>query len=314
MLLNSFLLSVNAITSIFFMMVVGYGAKCLLHLDKDMIRRFNSLVFHTLLPLMLFYNIYTSDIRANTDFRCLGFALAVLIVLFFLTWGIVKRIEPANDQRGVMIQASFRSNFLLLGFPLIRELCPGADLSTAAVLIAVVVPCYNALAVITLETFHQKEINFRKIITGIAKNPLILASAAGILVNLSGLRLPDCFANPISQLGSSASPVALLLLGAEFELHSLRVHRRNLAICTSFRLLIYPAVALTLAALLGFRGAEFAALISMFATPAAVASFSMAVQMGGNAELAACAVTTTTLLSAGTMFCWIFLFKSLGMF
>ena len=40
----------------------------------------------------------------------------------------------------------------------------------------------------------------------------------------------------------------------------------------------------------------------------------MAVQMGGNAELAACAVTTTTLLSAGTMFCWIFLFKSLGMF
>ena len=72
--------------------------------------------------------------------------------------------------------------------------------------------------------------------------------------------------------------------------------------------------ALPISALDGLRGPEFAALISMFATPAAVSSFSMAAQMGGNAELAASAVTVTTLLSAGTMFFWIFLFKSLGMF
>ena len=74
------------------------------------------------------------------------------------------------------------------------------------------------------------------------------------------------------------------------------------------------AMALPLAALAGLRGPEFAVLISMFATPTAVASYSMASQMGGNPELAASAVTVTTLLSAGTMFCWIFLFKSLGMF
>ena len=314
MLLNSFLLSLNAITSIFFMMVVGYGAKRLLHLEKNDVRRFNALVFHTLLPLMLFNNIYASDIRGSTNLRCLGFALLILLVLFLFTWFFVKRAEPANDQRGVMIQASFRSNFLLLGLPLVKELCPGSDLATVSVMLAVVVPCYNMLAVVTLETFNRKEIDFRKILLGIARNPLILASAAALLVNFSGLRIPQCFANPIAQLGAAASPVALLLLGAEFELHSLRTHRHNLAICTVFRLLLYPAVALPLAALLGLRGPEFAVLISMFATPAAVSSFSMAVQMGGNAELAACAVTTTTLLSAGTMFCWIFLFKSLGMF
>ena len=84
--------------------------------------------------------------------------------------------------------------------------------------------------------------------------------------------------------------------------------------CTALRLLVYPGIALPLAALFGLRGPEFAVLISMFATPAAVSSFSMAVQMGGNPELAAGAVTLTTLLSAGTMFFWIFLFKSLGMF
>lgn len=314
MLLNSFLLSLNAIVSIFVMMAVGYGAKRLLRLEKDHIRRFNALVFHTLLPLMLFYNIYTSDIRAGINFRCLCLALTVLLVLFLFTWLLVTRVEGANDQRGVMIQASFRSNFLLLGMPLIRELCPGADLATVSVMLAIVVPCFNVLAVVTLETFHHKQINIPQILLGIAKNPLILASAAGILVNLSGLRLPEFLVNPISQLGSSASPVALLLLGAQFEFYDVGVYRRNLAICTVLRLLVYPGAALPLAALAGLRGPEFAVLISMFATPTAVASFSMATQMGGNPELAASVVTLTTLLSSATMFLWIFLFKSLGMF
>lgn len=314
MLLNSFLLSLNAIVSIFVMMAVGYGAKRLLRLDKDSVRRFNSLVFHTLLPLMLFNNIYKSNIRGGVSARCLGLALAVLLALFLLTWLLVKRVEPANDQRGVMIQASFRSNFLLLGMPLIQELCPGADLATVSVMLAIVVPCFNVLAVITLETFSRKQIDVKKILLGIAKNPLIIASALGILANLSGLPLPDCLANPISQLGASASPVALLLLGAQFEFHDVRLHRRNLAICTALRLVVFPGVALPLAALAGLRGPEFAVLISMFATPTAVSSFSMAAQMGGNPELAASAVTLTTLLSSGTMFLWIFLFKSLGMF
>lgn len=314
MLLNSFLLSLNAIVSIFVMMGVGYGAKRLLRLDKGSVQRFNSLVFHTLLPLMLFNNICRSDIRGGVNLGCLGLALGVLAVLFMAIWALVKRVEPANDQRGVMIQASFRSNFLLLGMPLIQELCPGADLATVSVMLAVVVPCYNVLAVITLEMFRQQQVNVGKILRGIAKNPLIIASVAGILVNLSGLALPECLANPISQLGASASPVALLLLGAQFEFHDVRVHRRNLAICTALRLVVFPGVALPLAALAGLRGPEFAVLISMFATPAAVSSYSMAAQMGGNPELAASAVTMTTLLSAGTMFLWIFLFKSLGMF
>ncbi|MBD5161116.1 MAG: AEC family transporter [Oscillibacter sp.] len=314
MLLNSFLLSLNAIASIFVIMAVGYGAKRLLRLEKEYIGHFNSLTFHTLLPLMLFNNIYTSNIRGGVSFRCLGLALTVLAVLFSLTWFFIKLAEPANDQRGVMIQASFRSNFLLLGMPLIQELCPGADLATVSVMLAIVVPCFNVLAVVTLETFSRKQINVRQILLGIAKNPLIIASAAGILANLSGLRLPDCLANPVSQLGSSASPVALLLLGAQFEFRDVRLHRRNLAICTVLRLLVYPGAALPLAALAGLRGPEFAVLISMFATPTAVSSFSMAAQMGGNPELAASAVTVTTLLSAATMFLWVFLFKSLGMF
>ena len=314
MLINSFLLSLNAVISIFTTMAVGYGAKRMLHLEKAAIGRFNTMVFYTLLPLMLFYNIYSSNLRGGAGLQSLALALSVLLVLFLLTWAFIKRVEPMNSRRGVMIQASFRSNFLLLGMPLIQELCPGADLAVVSIMLAIVVPCYNALAVVTLETFSRKHINIRHILLGIAKNPLIVASVAGLLANLSGLRLPDCLENPISQLGASASPVALLLLGAQFEFRDVRLHRRNLAICTALRLLVYPCAALSLAALTGLKGPEFAVLISVFATPTAVSSFSMAAQMGGDPDLADSAVTVTTMLSAATMFFWIFLFKSLGMF
>ena len=263
MLINSFLLSLNAVISIFTTMAVGYGAKRMLHLEKAAIGRFNTMVFYTLLPLMLFYNIYSSNLRGGAGLQSLALALSVLLVLFLLTWAFIKRVEPMNSRRGVMIQASFRSNFLLLGMPLIQELCPGADLAVVSIMLAIVVPCYNALAVVTLETFSRKHINIRHILLGIAKNPLIVASVAGLLANLSGLRLPDCLENPISQLGASASPVALLLLGAQFEFQDVRLHRRNLAICTALRLLVYPGAALSLAALSGLRGPEFAALISM---------------------------------------------------
>lgn len=314
MLAGSFLVSLNAILSIFFTMAVGYGAKRMLHLDKEHVGRFNTLAFYTLLPLMLFNNIYRSDIRGGFSPWCLLLALGVLGVLFVCTWAFIKRVEPENRRRGVMIQASFRSNFLLLGTPLIQELCPGADLGTVSVMLAIVIPCFNILAVVVLETFRRSQIDLGKTLRGVVRNPLILASAAGLLANFSGLRLPEFLSGPVGQLGAAASPVALLLLGAQFEFRDVGIHRRNLTICSVLRLLVYPGVALPLAALAGLRGPEYAVLISMFATPTAVSSFSMAAQMGGDSDLAASAVTVTTMLSALTMFLWVFLSKSLGLF
>ena len=65
---------------------------------------------------------------------------------------------------------------------------------------------------------------------------------------------------------------------------------------------------------LGFRGVEFAVLMIVFGSPCAVSSYTMAAQMGGDAELAAQQVMVTTVLSAVTMFAMIFLFKTAGVF
>ena len=95
----------------------------------------------------------------------------------------------------------------------------------------------------------------------------------------------------------------------------------SLTVACVGRLVVMPAIFLSLGALLGFRGVEFAALIGIFASSNAVAAFTMAQQMGGDAELAGDIVVTTSAASILTMFFWMFtifgwsfLFKSLGMF
>jgi predicted permease len=64
--------------------------------------------------------------------------------------------------------------------------------------------------------------------------------------------------------------------------------------------------------LLGYRGVYIGALLAMAASPTAVASFAMAQNMGGDAELAGQAVVVTSAASIVTLFFWVFALSSAG--
>ena len=63
----------------------------------------------------------------------------------------------------------------------------------------------------------------------------------------------------------------------------------------------------------GFRGESLCAMMILFAAPAAVASYPMAVAMGADGQLAGQLVCTTTVLSVFTIFAWTFVLRTLGM-
>ncbi|MBQ8971469.1 MAG: AEC family transporter, partial [Clostridia bacterium] len=128
------------------------------------------------------------------------------------------------------------------------------------------------------------------------------------------IQLPEFLQSTIGKLAGIASPLALFVLGASINLSALGGNRRALAWMSLGRLVIVPVLALALAYAMGFRGAEFASLMIAFGSPCAVSSYTMAAQMGGDAELAAQQVMLTTVLCSLTMFIMIYLFKSMGIF
>ena len=140
-------------------------------------------------------------------------------------------------------------------------------------MIAVVVPLYNVLAVITLEVFRGNRPKMGHVLLNIVKNPLIIAAALGILCLLTRFRLPGAVESTLRQLSPVSNPLMLFLLGAFFRFDGLRRYWKDLLEVVLGRLVLVPGMALTAAYFLGFRGVVFAGLIAVFGSATAVSSW-----------------------------------------
>lgn len=308
------MISANAVLPMCLVMALGYGTRRLGWIRREEISAINKIAFRIFLPCLLYYNVYCSDLSGSFDPLLMAYAVGGVLLTFGLSLGYTLLTEKLPERRGVMIQGMFRSNYVIMGIPVATALLGSDQLGTVSILIAVVVPLFNMLSVVVLEVFRGQKPKPLHILGQIAKNPLVIGSVLGILTLAAGIRLPHILEQTIQNISAIASPLQLFLLGAFFQFSGLKTYRRELVTVSAAKLIVAPGLFLGLGALLGFRGVAFVSLIGVFASPTAVNSFTMAQQMGGDAELAGDIVVTTSAVSILTMFLWIFLFKSLGVF
>lgn len=308
------MISANAVLPMCLIMALGYGTRRLGWIRREEISAINKIAFRIFLPCLLYYNVYCSDLSGSFDPLLMAYAVGGVLLTFGLSLGYTLLTEKLPERRAVMIQGMFRSNYVIMGIPVATALLGADQLGTVSILIAVVVPLFNMLSVVVLEVFRGQKPKPLHILGQIAKNPLVIGSVLGILTLAAGIRLPHILEQTIQNISAIASPLQLFLLGAFFQFSGLKTYRRELVTVSAAKLIVSPGLFLGLGALLGFRGVAFVSLIGIFASPTAVNSFTMAQQMGGDAELAGDIVVTTSAVSILTMFLWIFLFKSLGVF
>ena len=312
--MENLMISANAVLPMCLVMAIGYGTRRLGWIRREEISTINKIAFRIFLPCLLYYNIYCSDLSGSFDPLLMTYAVGGVLLTFGLALGYTLLTEKLPERRGVLIQGMFRSNYVIMGIPVATALLGADQLGTVSILIAVIVPLFNMLAVVVLEVFRGQKPKPLHILCQIAKNPLVIGSVLGILTLVAGIRLPHILEQTIQSVSAIASPLQLFLLGAFFQFSGLKTYRRELVTVSIAKLIVSPGLFLGLGALLGFRGVAFVSLIGIFASPTAVNSFTMAQQMGGDAELAGDIVVTTSAASILTMFLWIFLFKSLGIF
>lgn len=304
----------HAIVPLFLIIAVGYTVKRLGWIGPEEVRRFNKVCFYTFMPVMLFYNIYTSDFSHAVRLPYALFVVSMALAMILLAFLITLAAEKTPERRGVMIQAAFRSNFVLLGLPIAAELLPEGNLGVTALMVAIVVPIYNMMSVVVLEYFRGGKPRAGEVLLAVVKNPLILGSVAGLLVQALHITLPEVLVSFAGKMNSAATPLILLLLGASFETREIARYKKELLVCVGLRLVVFPGALLTLSMLMGLRDIEFVTVLAMTAAPTAVNSFNMAQQLGGDSQLAGSAVVVSTAASFFTLFVWITLFKQLGMF
>lgn len=265
----------------------------------------NNVVFRVFLPTLLFSNIYKTDFTQITSFGLLGYSVLAILTMFVFYMVTIPRLIEDNQKRGVLVQGICRSNFIFFGMPMAATLYGGASAGIASLMVGVVVPLVNITSVIALEYFRGNTPDYPKIIKGILLNPIILGGILGMVFALSGMKLPKFIEGLIFEVADIATPLALIILGGSVTFTSARANVKPLVIGVLNRLVIVPAVGLAISILVGYRGLELVLLLSMFASPAAVSSYTMAQQMNGDGELAGQIVVFTTAISLITLFFWI---------
>ena len=308
---ENLLVALEVVLPLFFCMALGYGLRQIRMVDESSLVVMNRLCFKVFLPILLFRNIYTTDLKEALDGKLIAFALVALVIWFLLLMCIIPRIEKENPKRGVMIQGMFRSNYALFGLPVATTLCGEGHIGATSLLLGIVIPFYNVLAVIALEIFRGGKPNYRKILLGIVKNPLIIASVLGLIVYLLKIQLPKPVDKTVLDLSRVATPLSLVVLGGYFTFRSVVAYRKQLTIGVLGKLVLSPLVMLPFAVQMGFRGVAMVALMIMFGAPTAVSSFTMAQEMDGDGDLAAQQVIFTTFFSILTIFILVFILKTL---
>lgn len=307
--MENLILSLNVVLPLFITMSLGYFLKYLNMFDSNTLDTMNNITFKSFLPMLLFYNIYKTDLQGVFNLKLMIFSATCVIALYLILYLIVPLIEKDNKKRGALLQGLFRSNFVIFGLPITESLFGSEKVGVAALLIAVIVPLFNILSVLALETFRGGKPDFRKISIGIIKNPLIIASCLGVLTLLLKIKIPTAIEKTISDVSKIATPLSLILLGASFKFDNIKKYIKQTTIAVVGKTILIPCIILPICIMFGYRGVELSTLMIIFAAPTAISSFTMAQQMDSDSDLAGQIVVFTSAFCVVTVFMWIFVLK-----
>ena len=311
--MSSLVVSANAVLPMFLIIALGIALRRFSLIEEKVASALNNLVFLVLLPTLIFNNIRNADIYAVLHPRFIVFSVASCFGVWGLATLIAKLTLSDPLQKGAFIQGMARSNFVLFGLPMYINLYGTGQAGLISFMVGVVTPVFNLLAILTLETYRHSAVKPSQVGRGIITNPLIIASAAGVVFMLLRIPLPEFLNIALANLGGATTPIALLVLGSLLTPAGIKGRLLPLSVAVTGKLIIIPAIVLPAAIAIGFRGHDLATLVAIFASPTAVASFVMARKLESDGELAAEIVVFSTLFSGVTVFLWVFVMHFNGL-
>ena len=154
--MENFLLALNVVLPIFFIMTLGFLLKKIKMVDEYSLNIMNKLVFRVFMSTLLFLNVYNiGDLSALSmdNLKLLGYAFIIILVVLFIAWLIYMPKVKDKRKLSVLIQGVYRGNFVLFGLAIVDSIYGKEGLATVSLLTIVVIPTFNVLAVIILEYY-----------------------------------------------------------------------------------------------------------------------------------------------------------------
>ena len=278
----------------FSLIICGYLVCRYTALNRTVWEQVESLVYYFLFPVLLFHSIVKSplDLVAASSLIGAGVlmglsAIAMAYSLPYLPW-LGRRID--KREHAASAQVAFRFNSFI-GLALADRLAGSEGLLLIAVLIGVCVPLFNVAAVWPMARHSQTGF-----VRELLRNPLIIATATGLVANLLGFNMPVWLEPTVTRIGAASLALGLMAAGAGMQFSHLSQAKTLAVAVLSIRHVLTPLVGMGLAKLLNLSPAQTTILLAFSALPTASSAYVLAARMGYNGGYVAGLVTLSTML------------------
>ena len=316
--MTQFVLSFNSVAPFFLIMFFGWLAVRLKLVGDKFLAGINKLAFTYFFPATLFLNIYQADLSYAFDPALVGYFVVISVSFYLLSWVIGARFL-SKQQLGVFVQAGNRSNYVVLAMAVVVYLLGDYALPKTALMVPFVVTVNNIMTTLIFTVSGMDGgisglARIKGVLWGIIKLPMVLAVLVGLLANVIGLALPTTIDRSISSIADMAAPAVLLAIGGVLSMEKVRKHFKLAAVTMTMKNVILPIGFIVPAVLLGFRGVELAILSMIALAPTGAMTYAVAVEMGGDSDLAASCLVFSNAVAIFTIVPALTILRVLGLF
>ncbi|MDR7307810.1 AEC family transporter [Rhodoferax saidenbachensis] len=278
----------------FSLILCGYLVCRYTALNRPVWEQVESLVYYFLFPVLLFQSIVKSPLDLGTASSLIGAGWASGLVGIGLAYAIphlpwLRTHVDARDHAS-SAQIAFRFNSFI-GLAIADRLAGPQGVQLIAVLIGVCVPLFNVAAVWPMARHAQ-----RGFVRELLRNPLIIATATGLVANLLGFAIPVWLEPTVTRLGAASLALGLMAAGAGMQLGALARGKVLAVAVIAIRHLLTPIAAWAIARALGLSPTQTTMLLAFSALPTASSCYVLAARMGYDGAYVAALVTVSTLM------------------
>lgn len=284
----------------FALILLGAGLRRALHLGDHFWNGLEKLVYYVLFPALLFSGLVKARIDWTAAMPMIGVGAGAMGAGMLLALAArLFAITPISFAS--QYQCAFRFNSYI-GLAVAGTLYGTPGIAAMGILIGVMVPFAN-LAAVGMLARHGDTGVWREL----AKNPLILATLAGVAANVSGFAPPTVLLHFLGRLAEAAIALGLLAVGAGLKIVGAGGTATHAAAgyLLAVKLVAMPATAWLLIRWFGLGGIHADIALVFAALPTASSAYILARRMGGDGERVAWLISASTLLGMLSLSVWL---------
>jgi predicted permease len=289
---------VSQVLILFILMGVGFACDKFGILTPRGVKQLSRVLLTIVTPCVLLSAFQTPFDSKKAIGLAIAFAAAFCCHLIPMGIGLLVYKNKERRRAVILKAAIIYSNCGFMGIPLLQAVLGNDGVFYGSAFIAVM----NLLIWTHGVFLYTGKRNIHTVKKALL-NPGVLGVAAGILLFVFSVKLPNVIATPIQYLANLNTPVAMLVIGTYMVRANLKTlfADRDVYLAAALRLIVTPLIAVAALKLLHIDPVVATAMVICSAAPTAANTAIFAGMYNADTELASKMVTATTVLSILTM-------------